>query len=265
MEKHRICKICNKRYSNGKALGGHMRSHLAKLPLPHKPQTNSTSTPPPQPHLTTSQYSSSSSHVHNQMESDTESDYSQYNHANFMTTRRRSKRPRRTSVLLSESKPPLFKAATLSAENAAMYLIKLSKDKWEKEEGGEAESLERTRSSSSFKCKTCKKVFGSYQALGGHKANHRKVDQDDDDDHVEEEEEEEEIDEEEWAKESTKAVVDGQTRTFECPFCFKVFASGQALGGHKKVHYSNNLAIIATRKCRNKIIIDLNLPALEVE
>ena len=280
MEKQRICKICNKRYSNGKALGGHMRSHLAKFRLPPKPQSNSTSTPPPPPPpppLTTSQ-SSSSSHINTYHEieemeiSDIESESQYYNHK-----RRRSKR-RRRSVLLSVSLPLFEKKRaddddddeddeeTLSAEDAAMNLIKLSKDKWgrkqveeeDDDDDDEEETLVRIKSSK-FKCETCNKVFGSYQALGGHKANHKKVKHEDDDDH------------EKWVEESsTKVVVDdhhqNQIRTFECPFCFKVFSSGQALGGHKKVHYSNNLPIIATRKsCRNNFFIDLNVPALEVE
>ncbi|XP_004516354.1 uncharacterized protein [Cicer arietinum] len=37
----RVCTICNKSFSNGKALGGHMKSHLAKLPVPPKPPNNS--------------------------------------------------------------------------------------------------------------------------------------------------------------------------------------------------------------------------------
>ncbi|KAK2439805.1 zinc finger protein ZAT9 [Trifolium repens] len=37
----RVCPICDKLFSNGKALGGHIRSHLAKLPVPPKPSINS--------------------------------------------------------------------------------------------------------------------------------------------------------------------------------------------------------------------------------
>ncbi|KAK2385821.1 zinc finger protein ZAT9 [Trifolium repens] len=32
----RVCPICDKLFSNGKALGGHISSHLAKLPVPPK-------------------------------------------------------------------------------------------------------------------------------------------------------------------------------------------------------------------------------------
>ncbi|CAJ2638433.1 unnamed protein product [Trifolium pratense] len=40
--KGRVCPICDKLFSNGKALGGHMKAHLAKLPLPPKPSIEST-------------------------------------------------------------------------------------------------------------------------------------------------------------------------------------------------------------------------------
>ncbi|KEH32852.1 putative transcription factor C2H2 family [Medicago truncatula] len=36
----RECHICNKSFSNGKALGGHMKTHLAKLPIPLKSPIN---------------------------------------------------------------------------------------------------------------------------------------------------------------------------------------------------------------------------------
>ncbi|XP_016499332.2 zinc finger protein ZAT1 [Nicotiana tabacum] len=35
MEKHK-CKLCSRKFSSGKAMGGHMRSHLRTLPLPPK-------------------------------------------------------------------------------------------------------------------------------------------------------------------------------------------------------------------------------------
>ncbi|XP_058776024.1 uncharacterized protein LOC131650329 [Vicia villosa] len=37
----RVCTICNKFFSNGKALGGHIKSHYSKLSIPPKPPLNS--------------------------------------------------------------------------------------------------------------------------------------------------------------------------------------------------------------------------------
>lgn len=38
--KSRVCLVCNKSFFNGKALGGHMRSHSSGLSIPPKPSTN---------------------------------------------------------------------------------------------------------------------------------------------------------------------------------------------------------------------------------
>ncbi|XP_047978465.1 zinc finger protein ZAT9-like [Salvia hispanica] len=40
----------------------------------------------------------------------------------------------------------------------------------------------------------------------------------------------------------------------ECPICFKVFASGQALGGHKRAHYNGVV------ESKNREMLDLNFP-----
>ncbi|KAM4075832.1 hypothetical protein ACJW30_12G018900 [Castanea mollissima] len=264
MEKHRICKICNKRFANGKAMGGHMRSHLAKLPLPPKHE-NSVPTESAQT-LSPSSSTSLNFHHRNSMmqsyrsinggelstkeatfdgESDTDSHLKN-------TTRIRSKRPRKI-----ETEPVKF-----SSEEVAMWLLKLSKDKWTKgkekfqqkvetfkedddveEEKEEDYSLSKIRrKTTKFRCETCRKVFPSYQALGGHRASHKKIRNSDEDD------------------DNENFVVD--EKVFECPFCFKVFDSGQALGGHKKVHFSNlgNGNANARSSARNKLI-DLNLPA----
>lgn len=313
MEKQRICKICNRRFSNGKAMGGHMRSHLAKLPIPPKPhqQLNINSTESITPTIQ-SLSSSSSLNLHptkkkpfyislNQEEDalvplsqdstifhDKESD-DQTESQPMNLTRRRSKRRRKEAVRVA--KPPFVAAEqevsclyeTFPEEEVAMCLVMLSKDKWNKkeqdmeliedeEDEDEDEEEEeddillvsrsrtRAKKQSKFKCETCKKVFRSYQALGGHRASHKKI--------------------------TIKTqIFDGdragcgygntvnyviEHKTFQCPFCFKVFESGQALGGHKKVHFSNlsnatnnNIKIASSTKFRDNLVIDLNLPAPE--
>ncbi|KAK7357601.1 hypothetical protein VNO80_16894 [Phaseolus coccineus] len=77
----------------------------------------------------------------------------------------------------------------------------------------------------SHRCTVCNKAFPSYQALGGHKASHRKS-----------------------SSESTSvsivvndslaaSTVGGGGRMHECSICHKSFPTGQALGGHKRCHY----------------------------
>lgn len=301
MENQRICKICNRRFPNGKAMGGHMRSHLAKLPIPPKPALKTTSNSPESTPPTQSPSSSSSlnltprknpkrfyrslnrelsqdsvTHTHDK-ESETES---QPNNL----TRRRSKRRRKEVVKVAEQVSSII-SETLSEEDVALCLIMLSKDKWaekpirkeadelddEEEEPAEEEEEEhdellcrsRTRTgrnqSNKFQCETCKKVFRSYQALGGHRASHKKITI------------KAQIFEGEFSKDCNAGSTTGtinyviEHKTFECPYCYKVFDSGQALGGHKKVHFSNfsNTRNIASTKFSDNLVIDLNLPAPE--
>lgn len=112
-----------------------------------------------------------------------------------------------------------------------------------------------------FECKACKKVFNSHQALGGHRASHKKVkgcfaarldhnqglDESLADDDV--------ITHEEFF--STKlatmdhhrqsgsnttlaslaATSKRKSKVHECSICHRIFSSGQALGGHKRCHW----------------------------
>ncbi|KAI3465270.1 hypothetical protein Pfo_021933 [Paulownia fortunei] len=123
-----------------------------------------------------------------------------------------------------------------------------------------------------YKCSVCNKAFGSYQALGGHKASHRKLSvAGGGDEH------------------STTSVSAGTTttsvaatggagsgRTHECSICHKCFATGQALGGHKRCHYeggtpSNNgggagSSVVTSSEGVGSTVshrdFDLNVPAL---
>ncbi|KAF6170605.1 hypothetical protein GIB67_020167 [Kingdonia uniflora] len=102
-----------------------------------------------------------------------------------------------------------------------------------------------------YKCTVCTKTFQSYQALGGHKASHRKQQQ------------QATISEDQSATSSSVTTVylqpSGTTgRTHECSICHKSFSSGQALGGHKRCHYDGGVSSAGSAKRG----FDLNLPAL---
>lgn len=81
----------------------------------------------------------------------------------------------------------------------------------------------------SYKCSVCGKAFGSYQALGGHKASHRKLAGDDDKSTA--------------TIPTTSSAAAGTTgaKTHECSICHKCFPTGQALGGHKRCHYEGTV------------------------
>ncbi|XP_062089517.1 zinc finger protein ZAT10-like [Humulus lupulus] len=83
----------------------------------------------------------------------------------------------------------------------------------------------------SYKCSVCNKAFTSYQALGGHKASHRKSSNSSSDgaataaaDNVS-------------TTTVSTTVPASSGRTHECSICHKTFPTGQALGGHKRCHY----------------------------
>ncbi|KAF3662787.1 putative inactive purple acid phosphatase 2-like [Capsicum annuum] len=132
-----------------------------------------------------------------------------------------------------------------------------------------------------YECLNCKKSFNSFQALGGHRPCHKKanayleslngtgessLDADCDDKHRETSS----------SKKTASAAKDlsyspekkiklKKSKGHECPFCDRVFKSGQALGGHKRSHF-----IVGTEQNMNRSsavkkevddLLDLNLPA----
>ncbi|KAL6957435.1 hypothetical protein U1Q18_004991 [Sarracenia purpurea var. burkii] len=114
---------------------------------------------------------------------------------------------------------------------------------------------------------TCNKIFDSYQALGGHSTSHRsfvlKIEKSlvltDND-------AKSKLDKLEC---NENLIEEKKSKDHECPICFKVFPSGQALGGHKRAHYTGlsenttqeSSTILAEQKVSEiKNICDLNLP-----
>ncbi|KAL5071806.1 hypothetical protein RYX36_022693 [Vicia faba] len=89
----------------------------------------------------------------------------------------------------------------------------------------------------SYKCSVCNKEFSSYQALGGHKASHRKHSTNCGDDHSTSSNS---------ANAATTVVSGGGVRSHECSICHKSFPTGQALGGHKRCHYDGGGAVTVT-------------------
>ncbi|XP_073039063.1 uncharacterized protein [Primulina eburnea] len=115
-----------------------------------------------------------------------------------------------------------------------------------------------------YTCETCNKLFRSYQALGGHMASHKKIRHSP------------------FSVESSSEMADSgggsaavaeEEKVHECPFCERVFSSGQALGGHKRSHFvrgggisRNNVRPVGSpvesiSRTGENLKIDLNLPA----
>ncbi|KAJ1388991.1 Zinc finger C2H2-type [Sesbania bispinosa] len=148
-----------------------------------------------------------------------------------------------------------------------------------------------------YECKTCNRTFPSFQALGGHRASHKKPKM-----MVITSQEEKKSppslpqasplimkSEFEEAKQSHIKVINppvslelgcginggglslihggnkSKSKIHECSICGSEFTSGQALGGHMRRHRASTININNTAdvKPRNVLELDLNLPAPE--
>ncbi|XP_021756330.1 zinc finger protein ZAT9-like [Chenopodium quinoa] len=332
MERHR-CKLCFRKFANGRALGGHMRSHMLNHSVASKP--DSPAPPPPQLRMRTPSWSetespppSSVSHFLSSSDSehedevefathdndelivaeptgssslvtsqDRESETESFRKKNHPTRKRRSKRILQkpasstsfdyhyfdhqqrqhyvrgcrkssgSSAVDVEADLPVSSITEVtSEEDLAFCLMMMSRDKWNSSVGKRTTATTKNNNNKKmkYKCDTCNKGFRSYQALGGHRASHKKI-------RVNESEQRADN-----TNEDENRVDDGSDsmmikKVHECPICLRVFASGQALGGHKRSHVlvSNNgvdhnnlldnskITKITTRDS----LIDLNLPA----
>ncbi|XP_062205791.1 zinc finger protein ZAT9-like [Phragmites australis] len=308
MEKH-TCKLCFRRFHNGRALGGHMRSHAMAAAAAYSPaspplslaSTSSTEmgdeptqrkplascvlreSPKKSRKVGTPEFSGGGvargeSMVVQDGESDTES--SRRGGARFAVSRRRSKRARRRApppTALDPEQPASSVSDATPEEDVAMSLVMLSRDSWTRSRSGpqphwapasseaeqnnddkvsffdDADEHAAARPRSRHQCGVCKKVFRSYQALGGHRASIKKgrggcvpppVP----------------------PAAPSKAHRGGAPVIHECPFCFRVFDSGQALSGHKLAHMPSTGALAPSPSTPAKCVdnsgsIDLNVPA----
>ncbi|XP_051195982.1 zinc finger protein ZAT9 [Lolium perenne] len=313
MDRH-TCKLCFRRFQNGRALGGHMRSHVmaaaaaAATAAAYSPPQQQRQQSPPVSFASTSstdidgkltqpsrlscflredpkvgapEFSGSvvaaaagESSVVQDGESDTESPRVG---AGFGVCRRRSKRARRRAA--PDPEPASSVSDATREEDVAMSLVMLSRDSWtrsrsEPEEphwarasweaeqddsrvnlldeeeydvAGKARYGKATAArprSGRHQCGACRKVFRSYQALGGHRASVKK------------------------GKGGCVPPAAGQAYdahapvVHECPFCFRVFGSGQALGGHKRAHTPfGGAGAPSPAKCGDSFgPFDLNVP-----
>ncbi|KAI3787327.1 hypothetical protein L1987_41719 [Smallanthus sonchifolius] len=72
-----------------------------------------------------------------------------------------------------------------------------------------------------YECKTCKRRFDTFQALGGHQGTHRRVKFSDNND---------------ACLLNLDIVVPKSSGLHRCKTCIKEFSTGQALGGHMRRH-----------------------------
>ncbi|CAA0842697.1 Zinc finger protein ZAT9 [Striga hermonthica] len=271
MEKRHKCKLCFRNFTNGRALGGHMRSHMMKFydeaknrrPENHFRPINSFSS------TSLSQTSFSSSSSSEEIETEpckTKTDWVEIGSGRVSGHGRLEKR-----LKLDEQSSSLSSISdTTPEEDVARCLIMLSRDRWTRAQveihdsgsGGGDGNVESSgvgkankgKSRGGYKCEECGRMFKSYQALGGHRASHRKI----------------RVETPENRKSSGRSTE--VEKLHQCPFCHRIFPSGQALGGHKRSHFTGQQGRVLgngdstspdKQNSRNGdfLDIDLNLPA----
>ena len=111
-----------------------------------------------------------------------------------------------------------------------------------------------------FECKTCHRRFSSFQALGGHRASHKKP----------------RLMGEKANEQAQFLSLSTKPKTHECSICGQEFSTGQALGGHMRRHRDSMnrsfspFPVVSTvqvlkrlNSCRRVVCLDLNLTPLE--
>ncbi|GAV57456.1 zf-C2H2_6 domain-containing protein [Cephalotus follicularis] len=128
---------------------------------------------------------------------------------------------------------------------------------------------------SKYECLTCKKVFHSHRSLWGHQASHSKVngccestygsgENSIETDSLPVSRGKNPI-EQNLSGNAQKRAGSKKSKGHECPICYRVFKSGQALGGHKRSHFvggaESEIVVIKQDISQMPGLIDLNLPA----
>ncbi|WOL10516.1 hypothetical protein Cni_G19273 [Canna indica] len=268
MEKHR-CSLCSRRFSSGRALGGHMRSHVAaaaskpNLQRQHRAAASSSSAGyavaagaeqeliseavcglmenslgKSFTYLVDHEFSSaatpavSSSVVVQDNESENE-----LPRATAAVHRRRSKRAR--FARSRKSPDPMSSASGVTTEEEiARCLMMLSRDFWaagvKDQEASDGDGNEGNVRPLTARSRPPRRERSKYQC-GKCKKVFRSNQALGNHHHRPG-----------GCISTVPPSTNGGGDVFECPFCFRVFASGQALGGHKRSHLTPSTATSIT-------------------
>ncbi|WOH07878.1 hypothetical protein DCAR_0727312 [Daucus carota subsp. sativus] len=165
-------------------------------------------------------------------------------------------------------------------------LLKLDSKKRARDRYDGVEPDKKVHSRKKYECVNCNRSFDSFQALGGHRPCHKKADPsiqyeyDSGDNSLEnditpistpirklgqrfDDKKPVSRDFPVAAKKKDRAK---KSKAHQCPFCSKIFKSGQALGSHKRTHSTYDPPEdFGSSPPTARSLIDLNLPAPEVD
>ncbi|KAE8717432.1 hypothetical protein F3Y22_tig00110045pilonHSYRG00050 [Hibiscus syriacus] len=237
-----VCKMCPKSFPCGRSLGGHMRSHMNNSAETDEKFINKKKKLEPDV---------SGGYILRQKPKKKWSRLSLFGHIKCYSpdnsgfrseTKIRRRTTRRYNEVVPANPSSMSEIEQEQQQEVALSLMMLSRGtgQWAALDETCANSLKKTESSKrKFQCSGCNKDFVSHQALGGHRASHKRINGG-------------------CTENSTRKLVEEDETRHECPICFKVFTSGQALGGHKRSH----LLTDASPKIHEiPEFLDLNLPA----
>ncbi|XP_076947230.1 uncharacterized protein LOC143619097 [Bidens hawaiensis] len=131
----------------------------------------------------------------------------------------------------------------------------------------EVEDGSSNKKRNKYECLNCNKIFTSFQGLGGHRPCHKRNNTFGSKTDNGENGLEGEFAPTRKPKYDIK-IKAKKSKGHECPICFRMFKSGQALGGHKRSHFLNRGGIDHFAGMEHEgpsclDMIDLNLPAPE--
>ncbi|XP_022857561.1 zinc finger protein ZAT9-like [Olea europaea var. sylvestris] len=198
-----FCKVCNEGFRCGGALGGHMRAHVIG-DINNVEEENSRN------ELSEGNYK----HPYS-LQAKT-SRYVGYQ----VSEEERHKQKSKATIKMDNNYDDHDRYSVSSEEeDLANCLVLLSNTSCALSNKKEIIKAKQVEIKGMFQCKSCKKIFNSHQALGGHRASHKKV------------------------KESHDSYSKKTSKVHECSVCRRVFSSGQALGGHKRCHWLTSTSV----------------------
>ncbi|KAI3967949.1 hypothetical protein MKW92_043991 [Papaver armeniacum] len=202
------CSICGLKFPIGQALGGHMRKHRAAM-------IESSSTTATAETTTTGLSSSSSDNTNISF---------QEKRLPHVPVLKRSSSGRRVLIMMSNKRSRGEIEESMAATMAKCLMI-LSRDRGEIDYQSmiQQKIMPSSIQGRVYECKTCDKQFPSFQALGGHRASHKKPRL------------------MELYSSGDQIINENQQQAkkqkgHECSICGLTFAIGQALGGHMRKH-----------------------------
>ncbi|KAL3839709.1 hypothetical protein ACJIZ3_024300 [Penstemon smallii] len=196
----------------------------------------------------------------------------------IMIKGKRSKRPRLTSLTMATTTSSTSTNSTssdhhrvnpISPSNSGELITDQKDDQEDMQVANCLILLAKGRGDQNYSCKTCNKSFASFQALGGHRASHKRP-------NITKPPDEKNDNTSSGTFLSLQVsnirsvmgsgVQNKSSRVHECSICGAEFGSGQALGGHMRRHRPivtniNRETSQEVKRPRAILSLDLNLPA----